>query len=291
MKIKSFYNLLKSYIYVLFYKRPKIMSSKQTVEYILKNKCSIGRMGDGELTVALGYNLNFQKVNKELSAKILNLKTTDNFLLCLPDIFYNNKKIKNDIWQEGYKFWKGHKFRFEGFWRKYYSKNNYLGNAFISRFYLRYKDKSNVGNYVKLIKKLWDKRDIVFVEGKNSRLGVGNDLFDNSNSIKRILCPTTNAFDKYNEILNEIKNKVDKNSLIILALGPTATVLAYDLSQIGYQALDLGHIDIEYEWFLLKTDKKVPIPHKHVNECNSLGDNNLGQFEMEYLSQIIGEIK
>ena len=37
--------------------------------------------------------------------------------------------------------------------------------------------------------------------------------------------------------------------LILLALGPTATVMAYNLAQKGYQAIDIGHIDIEYEWY------------------------------------------
>ena len=35
-------------------------------------------------------------------------------------------------------------------------------------------------------------------------MGVGNDLFDNVNSIKRVLVPSVNAFDKYDEILEEI---------------------------------------------------------------------------------------
>ena len=36
----------------------------------------------------------------------------------------------------------------------------------------------------------------------------------------------------------------------MIALGPTATVLAYDLAARGFWALDIGHIDLEYEWFL-----------------------------------------
>ena len=46
---------------------------------------------------------------------------------------------------------------------------------------------------------------------------------------------------------------------MLIALGPTATILAYDLAEKGVQALDVGHIDIEYEWFLRKdrTHKKI----------------------------------
>lgn len=49
---------------------------------------------------------------------------------------------------------------------------------------------------------------------------------------------------------------VNKAKLVLIALGHTATVLAYDLAEVGYQAIDIGHIDIEYEWFLMRAPKK-----------------------------------
>ena len=56
----------------------------------------------------------------------------------------------------------------------------------------------------------------------------------------------------------------NKDDLLILALGPAATVLAYELSG-ERQCLDLGHIDIEYEWFRMGATTKVAIPSKYVN--------------------------
>ena len=106
---------------------------------------------------------------------------------------------------------------------------------------------------------------MIFVEGEASRLGYKNDLFENAESIKRIICPAKNAYEKYDEILTECK-KQNNDVLFIIALGPVATVIAYDLANTGYRALDLGHIDIEYEWFLKKADKKIPIKDKYVNE-------------------------
>ena len=50
----------------------------------------------------------------------------------------------------------------------------------------------------------------------------------------------------------------DKDSLFALALGPTATVLAYDLSLQGYQALDLGHIVKSYDLYC-KNNKRVDL--------------------------------
>ena len=57
-------------------------------------------------------------------------------------------------------------------------------------------------------------------------------------------------------IIDKILCRESTDSIILIALGPTATVLAYDLSKRGYQAIDVGHIDIEYEWFLNNASKK-----------------------------------
>lgn len=123
--------------------------------------------------------------------------------------------------------------------------------------------------YINALRSIWDGRDILIVEGELSRIGVGNDLFDDCRSIHRILCPKTNAFSRYNEILTRTIETAKPETLIILALGHTATVLAYDLSLSNYQALDLGHIDVEYEWYRMKAKKKVPVQGKYVNEVSA----------------------
>ncbi len=78
--------------------------------------------------------------------------------------------------------------------------------------------------------------------------------------------------------------------MLLLALGPTATVLAYDLSLRGFQAIDIGHIDIEYEWFLMKATKKVPIKNKHVQELGRDKTAN-GDSDATYDSQIVKVVR
>ena len=88
----------------------------------------------------------------------------------------------------------------------------------------------------------------------------------------------------------KLLNKIDKKKLILLALGPTATVLAYDLYKLGYQIVDVGHIDIEYEWFLRNTTQKISIKNKYVAEVN--GDSNIFTKvkDKKYYNQIISKI-
>ncbi len=50
-------------------------------------------------------------------------------------------------------------------------------------------------------------------------------------------------------------------------MGPTATLLAYDLYKLGYQSVNLGHTDIEYEWKLKNATHKIQIKNKYVKEA------------------------
>ena len=135
------------------------------------------------------------------------------------------------------------------------------------------------------LKMLWDQRDLLIIEGEKTKLGVGNDLLQNAASVKRILCPPQNAFDSYDEILRTALDAY-KGELVLIALGPAATDLAYDLSRNGIQALDVGHMDIEYEWMLQRATEKVQIAGKYTNEANS--GVEIGECtDPQYLSQII----
>jgi len=49
------------------------------------------------------------------------------------------------------------------------SKEKTYGNAFISRFYLDYENKSQVEKTIKNLKKIWQNRDVLIIEGEFSR--------------------------------------------------------------------------------------------------------------------------
>ena len=154
---------------------------------------------------------------------------------------------------------------------------------------MMYEDKSGAQHQLQLLKQIWDNRDIVIIEGCQSRTGIGNDLYENARSIKRILGPATNAFSKYTEMLNAITDNVTKDKLILLSYGMTATILAYDLARMGYWAIDIGHLDIEYEWMRMGATDNVPVMGKFTNEA--VGGNHVDSvYSSQYLSQIITDI-
>ena len=149
-------------------------------------------------------------------------------------------------------------------------------------------DKNASTVYFSTLKRIWEHRNVLLVEGAESRLGVGNDLFESVLSLRRILAPNKDAFSFYERILAKVESCASRSCLILIALGPTATVLAYDLAKKGYQAVDIGHVDIEYEWFLMGTESKVPVRGKYVNEAGGSSDTSIG--DERYFSEIICDI-
>lgn len=168
-------------------------------------------------------------------------------------------------------------------------KDRIYYNAYITRPYVMYADQQTDAPAARFhqISQIWNGRDCIFIEGNKTGMGVGNQLFMNARSIQRILAPAENAFSRYGQIL-DFSLKQPKDSLFLLALGPTASVLAYDLFQAGYQAVDIGHVDLEYEWFLKGEGHRTAVEGKYNNEIAG-GENTSAIEDQEYLRQVIAD--
>ena len=264
----------------------KVLGILDTLNYIMAHNSSVARFGDGEMDIITGHSIPYQDYDENLAnelKEIIRSESNESLVICLSDVFERLDRYN----QSAVDFWKQH---LNNNYVHYKSlcKAPWYGSTFISRPYMDLVDKSLSNMYFKNIKNLWDKRDILIVEGVNSRSGVGNDLFDNANSVERIICPSKNAYSKIDEIELLIEKHAE-NKLVLLILGPTAKVLAKRLSIKKFQAIDMGHIDSEYEWFKMKATTKVKLDHKHTAKHNF--DENITFIEDDtYNSQIVERI-
>lgn len=266
-------------------------SAEELMHLIIKRGFSLCRFGDGELEIMRKKErLWYQEVNINLTIRLQEvLNTKDpNIIIAVANNF-GNLSCYTERSADGIRQYLSGGRRKEIL--KLLDKNRIYYDAYVTRPYYMYKDKSYADKIFALFKKVWDNRHLLIVEGKYTKNGVRNDLFKNTNSIRRILCPDRNAFNKYEEILYTVKKVVKKGELVLISLGPTATVLAYDLARCGIQALDIGQIDNEYEWFLRKTDDRVEIPGKVVAELNWCHQPIEMEEDCDYIRQIIKRIE
>lgn len=116
-----------------------------------------------------------------------------------------------------------------------------------------------------------------------------NVAFQSAKERLQTLVNESSIFMQSKELLSSIQNH-SQNRLVILILCPTAKVLVEDISKLGIRAIDLGHIDSEYEWFKMGATSKVKLNHKHTAEHNF--DENIELVDDEiYLSQIVDRIE
>lgn len=268
---------------------PKIDSVENTYAKIIADRCSISRYGDGEFQIILGNAKDVYQDNDTLLAKRLEeilVSDLDNHIVAIADDYGTMEGLRRENKNVIRKYMTEEKrekhYALLNMDKKYY-------NAYISRPYIIYPhdETEKARKRFDDLKKIWDNQNVLFVEGDRTRMGIGNDLFDNARKIERIIAPNENAFDVYGDIYEAVL-QYGKEKVILIALGPTATVLAYDLAKEGYWALDIGHLDLEYEWFL-KGKGYSYIPHKYNNEM--LGDTRVEEiFDKGYEESILAKI-
>lgn len=258
----------------------------ESLAFIQEHGSSVARFGDGEVDIMTGSSIPYQDYDPSLAQALLEIIETpsrDDFLVCLPDVFQDLERYNSNAVQ----FWEKHFARYDDFYREH-CRSPWYGSTFISRPYIDLVEKGQAAASFSALKELWKGRDLLIVEGETSRSGVGNDLFTEAKSIQRIICPSRNAFSQYESILEAIRSRAD-GCLVLLMLGPTAKVLARDLHAEGHQAIDLGHIDSEYEWFRMGATHKVKLNHKHTAEFN-YDEGITFEEDADYASQIVARI-
>ncbi|USS84721.1 GT-D fold domain-containing glycosyltransferase [Fructilactobacillus myrtifloralis] len=285
---------LKTIILFQFYRppfTPKIENSSTTIQKILDEHLSVSRYGDGELNWMVGNDdqTSFEIQSDQLQRRLQEIISSNlqHHIVTLPMAL----KTLDDTTFKSIYFWEKQLLKNGSKWFKYIDPQKTYYDTNITRPYIDKKNKQTTGQIFRLLLQIWSQRDVLIVEGTKTRFGVGNDLLKNARSIRRVECPPKNAFENYETILKTVTKVARPNDIILVALGPTATVLAYDLCKQGLQTIDIGHADIEYEWFKQGATEKTAVTGKYVNEVTNHVNGNLDTPDLKtYQAQIIATI-
>lgn len=268
---------------------PCIKNADILLKKIIRENMSLCRFGDGEFEIIRGKNRSWfqkkdislqQRLTEVLHSKVesIGIAIAQNFDLHLytDDAanairMYMYGETRRDI-------------------LKILERNRIYYDAYVSRPYIIYKDKTMAESIFRLWELVWNNRNVIIVEGGLSRTGLNNDLLRLTKDVKRIVCPSSQSWFKYEKIKNTVLQHAVSDDLILISLGPTATVLAYDLAVMGLQAIDIGQIDIEYEWYLRKAKERIKIPGKMVAEIRDRQDTEIIGSEDIYCHQILDRV-
>lgn len=277
-------DILAAAVYFLYEKgilhgRIKVHSIDETIDELLNTGKSMVRFGDGEIVMIKGKDLMLQKASPEIVEGLAEILaySYDDLIVTIPGIF----DTLSDHHKASRQFWKDHLLFCRKTYEKYCNPDRVYYSTFVSRCYYYAADRSVCGAWFAKIRKIWENRDVVVVEGIRTHNGVGNDLLDTAASVERILCPPSDAYGALLAIIDAC-TAYDKDRLFLLSVGVAAKFLAVELFKRGYRVLDIGNLDMEYEWYVRRSPGKCKL-EKH--EVIGKEANQAAGYEM-YLEQV-----
>lgn len=231
--IQTMYYWIKS---VHCIKKSIILSSEETVRYILDNKKSLIRYGDGEFYLMDGNSIHYQKYTEELRDVLYDIvmsyiqNTADSkYLLCMPKRYFECTGFHLLRGKVYIRSWVRPRYVFS---EKYDLPVNY-GDAFLFT-------KENTAVY----ERIWNHqqvRKVLFVHNDEKYANSFADLY--KKEVFFIKIPAADAFERREVILTDIINTVQNNSadMVLISAGPCAKYLVQRLAAMGIWAIDTGH--------------------------------------------------
>lgn len=280
-KIKDIIGAVVYFLYEkhILHNEIRVHNIDETIDELVTTEKSMVRFGDGEIVMIKGRDLLLQKADPEIAEGLKEILAypCEDLIVTIPDIF----RTLEDHSRESRQFWKDHLLMCRRTYERYCNPDRVYYSTFISRCYYFAQDKERCAGWFERIRDIWKDRRVVVVEGTRSHNGVGNDLLDRAESVERIICPPQDAYGSLDRIL-EACTQYEQDRLFLLSVGVAAKFLARELYTRGYRVLDIGNLDMEYEWFLGGAAKKEPLAkHQIIGE-----EANRTAGYTQYLEQI-----
>lgn len=203
---------------------PRVLNERATLEAAHAGR-NLARYGDGELKLALDRDAKSQHGDAELARRLREIlrAPSGKCLSCIPNI-RTDATPKVEFWRQ---------YRAERYTRLYGAGE--FGSSFITR-----PDSApwiDTPDYWARVVDLWRDRDVVLVRGSSKSL-TSADL-GAAKTVDEVIVSRQHAWVDYAPLMARLAGEKRR---VLICLGATATVLAFDLAALGVHALDLGHI-------------------------------------------------
>jgi len=226
-----------------------VLSEWKTLERVL-NGVSLSRWGDGEIKHLDGRRNVSQIFDPTLQAALKrSFGCRDNrLLIAIPNVFGNRAftEVNPEYIASMHR----------RFGKKADPKYIY-GSSYISRGDLNPYLAWPV--YWGILEEIWKGRDVVVVRGHQKRAAPPG-MLSKARNIAHVETPQSSAWKDYSRISKECLAH-DKNSVFLLCVGPTATVLAVDLALNDRWAVDIGHLGMFYKRLGIETEEDRQVWH------------------------------
>lgn len=206
----------------------------ETLNTIANESLSFARFGDGELRNMFRpeFSIYFQRNSAALADDLraaMAAEGAPNLLVGLPNIFADHlhwSVVFHELWAD---------------MKPFVESLPRFGNLHVTR---PVAFQAHGVDLVAAWSRIWEGKDALIVTGKGSRFELEPALFSSLKSSRFEHSLPKNAYEDLDRIERVALDAPE--SLVLISLGPTGSVLAHRLAKAGKQALDLGHLSSSY---------------------------------------------
>lgn len=222
---------------------PKIRDNFSTLYELVNTEKSFIRIGDGEFTLIDGRDIPFQRYDEKLKAKLTEIIKSNysGLLVGLVWEYYHHIKDTRDFPKQALYTSLPNMYKIAA---KTIDSQKVYYSAAISQVYATYKN-YDFDKHFSLMRQIWNDRSVTVITGDRVFNDINYNILDNAKKVDYIYGPTMHAYKEFDSLKERIM-RVDKDNILIFALGPCGKALAYDLYKSGYRVLDLGHTIKDY---------------------------------------------
>lgn len=224
------------------YKKFNILDVWASIEYISKTGKSFVRFGDGEINLMKGLDQPFQKYDVELADQLFNILKDINDDIVVG--INRNYFVSLYDWDHG-EYIRRHAYEFRRFLGEHCSyERTYIDGAFTFWNFGEHSEKSEC--FWDKWKEMFRNKSIAIICGEGILDSLEYDVFELCESRKYIYGPKKHAWSKKMELIEQIKDQVDKNTILVFILGMAGKAMIPETVELGYTAWDIGHLAKSY---------------------------------------------
>ena len=223
-----------------------IMDTWESIDYIQNTNKSFVRFCDGEINLMKGINQPFQEYDVELVNRLYKILSSNDDRLAVG--------ISRDYYIPLYKeqevdYIRRHAYDYRCFFEKYCNKERkYLDGSFTFWNFGEHSPESEL--FWKKWKNMFSEKKIAIISGRGVLDKLEYDVFEQSKERLFIYGPNKHAWKEHDLIIDEIKNKVDKDYILIFILGMAGKAMIPETIQMGYTSWDIGHLAKSYDAYM-----------------------------------------
>lgn len=228
------------------YKKFNILDIWKSIDYISRTGSSFVRFCDGEINLMKGLNQPFQKYDEVLVSRLFQTLKE-----------YNDKiaiGINRDYYVPLYDWAHNEYVRRHGYdFRNFFSEHCNYERTYIDGSFTFW----NFGEHTEESEKFWHAwkemfrdKSIAIICGEGILDSLEYDVFELCRNKEYIYGPSKNAWSKHMELVDQIKNTINKDTILVFILGMAGKAMISEMVDLGYTAWDIGHLAKSYNVYM-----------------------------------------